>query len=611
MSHAWVIATREVREKGRLFTLALILAVLPFLMTLVPAMRGWGRSMIIGFFGGMLGVALGLGLAIALGASVIGRELTDKRLSFYFAKPVSPASIWIGKAAGGIFTAFACFAIIAVPALIVARDVWSTAWTLSQPQLVAAVLGGVTVLFLTSHAFSTMVRSRSGWLGLDLALLVATGFALLSLAKPLILGQAIGVSLRLAVAIVIGLTAVLATAPVWQLSRGRADVRRNHAALSRFVWIGVAVVLLFAAAYVAWLITPAPSDIVHGFVSQAPGGRWLHANGETRNRGDYVASFLLDTKSGTRLRMPLPWTGPEFSRDGRFVAVVGANTVPVKGSDDLTLYVADLREEKPELRDTRIAGARDFGLSEDGSRLVTIDRGILAVHDLARGALLFSARGFEQNAAHAMIFVKPDVVRIWQYQNSRTKNLEIYEVDLARKSLAKVGQADTYVRYRGLSASADGSRVLLGDAGLLIDGRTGATLQRLPGAGRVGGAILSDGTIVIVERGGRTLRVYDASGQPLRQMNLPPAEFVQIGAELGGGRIALTTSNKPRIDTAYIIDVRSGAIVHQLPGHRVSVPWFSIDPRLPRMDADVQLAIASRDSGIALWDVKSGQRKPL
>ncbi|HEX6158560.1 MAG TPA: hypothetical protein VF111_00240, partial [Thermoanaerobaculia bacterium] len=68
--------------------MALILAVLPFAATLAPAMRGWDKAMIVGFFGGMLGVALGLGLAIALGATTIGRELSDRRLSFYFAKPV-------------------------------------------------------------------------------------------------------------------------------------------------------------------------------------------------------------------------------------------------------------------------------------------------------------------------------------------------------------------------------------------------------------------------------------------------------------------------------------------------------------------------------------------
>jgi ABC-type transport system involved in multi-copper enzyme maturation permease subunit len=607
-----VIATRELREKGRLFTLALILAALPFLMTLVPAMRGWGNSTLIGFFGGMLGVALGLGLAIALGASVIGRELTDKRLSFYFARPLSPASIWIGKAAAGIFTAFACFAIIAVPALIVSRDVWGTAWMLTQPQFVAAVAAGVVVLFLVSHALSTMVRSRSALLGLDIAFIVATGFVLVSLEKPLLLGEGMLMSLRLGAAVLAALTLVLAAGPVWQLAKGRADVRRNHAALSRFVWTGVAVVLLAAAAFVWWVVTPSASDIVRGTVVQAPGGRWLHVHGETKHRGDYIASFLVDTRGGTRLRGLHAWVGPVFSRDGRIAVMGGSGFVPPKRNEDLTLYVVNLADAKPKLHDTRIAAAHEFALSNDGGRLMTIDRGgIVSVHDVARQTLLVSARGLESDAAHAVMFVTPDLVRIWQFNNARTNILEIFELDVRRKSLVKTGQSAINVHYRGLTANADGSRVLLNEAGLLIDGRTGATLRQLPTGRRMGGAILSDGTIVLVERGAGKVHVFDPNGNPLRQVSIPAPKWVRIGAELDGGRIALTTVNDPRLETAYIIDVKRGAIVHQLNGSHVSMPWHSIDPRLPLLGADTDVALASVGGGIALWDMKTGQRKPL
>ena len=37
------------------------------------------------------------GLATILGSSIIGKELSDGRLSFYFSKPVSAGSIWFGN----------------------------------------------------------------------------------------------------------------------------------------------------------------------------------------------------------------------------------------------------------------------------------------------------------------------------------------------------------------------------------------------------------------------------------------------------------------------------------------------------------------------------------
>ncbi|HEX6161175.1 MAG TPA: hypothetical protein VF111_13465, partial [Thermoanaerobaculia bacterium] len=480
----------------------------------------------------------------------------------------------------------------------------------TQPQFVRLVAAATVVLFLVSHALSTMVRSRSALLGLDLALMVGTGFALVSMVRPLLAGQAVRLALGVGEVVLIGFTLVLLAAPVWQLAKGRADLRRNHVALSRFVWTGVAVVLLFAAGYVAWAVHPSPSDIKRGFVTQAPSGGWMHVHGETRNRADYVASFLLDTKSGTRVRMPLPWMGPVFSRDGRVAALTAGDVRTANRSEDLTLSIADLGEAKPRLRETKIQPGNALALSDDGRRLMTIDRsGIVSVHDVAREALLVSARGLEARAYQAAVFLTPDLVRIWQYHNDTKQAVEIFELDVPRKSLTKTGEAPLHVRYRGLSVTGDGSRALLHDAGLLIDGRTGATIKQFPTG--MGGVILNDGTVVLVERAAGRMHVFDANGHPLRQVALPPAEWVRIGAELEGGRIALTTVTRPRIEHAFIVDVKNGRVVHQQKGVHVSVPWFSADPRVPLLGAGVDVALARVGGGVSLWDPETGRTTAL
>jgi ABC-type transport system involved in multi-copper enzyme maturation permease subunit len=96
MNATILIASRELRDRSRLFLIAAVMAVVPFLVALMLRRdRQMGMAAVALF----LGVAYSGGLALMLGVSTIGRELTEKRLSFLFARPVSPAAIWFGKAA--------------------------------------------------------------------------------------------------------------------------------------------------------------------------------------------------------------------------------------------------------------------------------------------------------------------------------------------------------------------------------------------------------------------------------------------------------------------------------------------------------------------------------
>ncbi|HUR79925.1 MAG TPA: hypothetical protein VM733_04125, partial [Thermoanaerobaculia bacterium] len=139
MSAAVTIFTRELRERSRLFAACIVLAAVPFIATMLPSARQH-RSDVIAIVGGAIAVCIGLGTALTLGITVLTRDLSERRLSFYFAKPLHPAALWIGKAAAALVTMAFCFGVIAVPAMLVGGRAWDRRWLGGmQPIVVVAI----------------------------------------------------------------------------------------------------------------------------------------------------------------------------------------------------------------------------------------------------------------------------------------------------------------------------------------------------------------------------------------------------------------------------------------------------------------------------------------
>lgn len=610
MSTALAIAGRELRDKTRIFAAAAILALVPFAAALLPSARAWGRPMVIALAGGLLSIAFALGMAVVLGATAIGRELSDRRLSFYFAKPVSPASIWIGKALASIATTLVVWAIVAVPALLVTRATWNATWMLTQGELVRDVVIAVVVLFLVSHYLSTIIRSRSALLAVDVALLAGTAFALMLLARPLLLGSAIGLLRNLMVAVAVAVTLVLALVPIVQLAQGRTDVRRNHLALSRAFWPAVAVVLLLAAGFVGWVVSAGPSDL-HKMYPLTTGSRWYLVAGEAKNRADYSVAFLVDSQTGDWKRLSLsPYTGVTFSRDGRSVAWSAPTGLRPNDPREIELMVWNPdTEAKPRATGLRVALWTNV-LSHDGKRIASVENGVISVHDLERGALLASARGLREVVAHEMMFVRPDLVRIWQHDEGRG-GIDIFELDVTRKTMTKTGRVEGRITpFQALSANADGSRLLLTHSGMVIDGRTGAELFRLPQPQRPRmTSMLSDGTVVVPERG--RLRIYAPDGRPTADLALPNATSAYVCAELAGGKVVVTSHRDKGGVAALIVDARRGVIERRYEGLAVPpMPWNAADPRTPLVAEGVGLPAAIGDRNV-VWDWKTDERKPI
>ena len=154
-------------------------------------------------------------------------------------------------------------------------------------------------LFLIAHVISTFARSRSPLIVFDFVAAVICGVvdpisdrAARSRARRRHSFKRLSASrwrsLRL-VAIIGG--------GAWQLERGRTDRRRNHLALSQFLWGTMAVALLIAAAYVAWVVSVKPSDLTgHIQATRSTSGPFAVITGTSKGRADYHAAFLLNSR---------------------------------------------------------------------------------------------------------------------------------------------------------------------------------------------------------------------------------------------------------------------------------------------------------------------------
>ena len=312
MNAAILIARRELRERSRLFLIATVLAVVPFIASLtLRDHRSTGMAMTATF----LAVGYAAVVALTLGISTIGREPS------LFAKPVSPAAMWFGKTAAAVVISLGAFLIVALPTYTLAQDGWRDLWGRSDGRAPWAVLLCVA-LFFGGHVASTMLRSRSARAFLDLAFLTIAVLALLAIVRPLLAAGGGSVAARLLMVIGGALLVVVVAAPVWQLARGRIDPIRNHLALSTVLWSAVAIILIVAAAYVRWVITPPPASFV-GFtgLDQSPSGEWVFVSGIAPERGMFITSYLIDSKTGERERLTLPvMSAVTFSADGKVAA---------------------------------------------------------------------------------------------------------------------------------------------------------------------------------------------------------------------------------------------------------------------------------------------------
>lgn len=630
MTHALAIARRDLAERTSVFIAAAVLAVVPFILTLIPGMASFSRTDVITTMGTLLAVGFTLGLALVLGVTMIGRDLSEKRMSFYFSKPVSAAAIWFGKLAAAILSLAICFTVLFVPSYLAGSTSWQKSWNVELP-IAFAVVGTVALaLLLFGHLFGTMFRSKSPLVALDVVLMVVTGLALVAIIRPLLQGFAVDLAVRVAFLLGGALLLILLLCGAWQLAKGRADRKQNHVALSRFVWASMAVVLAIAGAFTAWVVTVSPGDLESPSVSQPEQGTWSFVYGKAKNRMDYNALFAYDLATGDSIRIDgmRSWWSSGFSRDGRHVVYM---KLPGLRAQMGELYLMPLRAgAKAEPLHINITRGGAYTFSDDGSRIAMIDsEGILSVHDLASKKALVSAKIPVKGAnRRRFFFAAPDVVRVYvqtpQYGSAKLTEfaVEIYEVDLRTRALTHTGMYRCMTKNFGITVSADGTRALTverDDIGVnhanVIDARTGQVIAAAPATTMMRLTLLADGSVATLDEvsGDWMLTVHGNDGSE-RKTPLGRMERAYFVRQLEGDRLVIAGKGG-KTWSLIVADYAHGSVVRRdedaHPSSFGYEEWYGSDPRRSVAAADQPIAMTDSANALYAWQPLTGAKKKL
>jgi hypothetical protein len=591
------VVRREIVERRILLVTGFALGLVPLLTFFVPRLGGREGRQAIAL---MLVCSLSWGIALVLGATIYVRDLADRRLGFYFSRPVAPSTVYAGKLVAAALLLLGASVLAVVPTLFSGGFATSLVAGREAGILWSVAIGFGLVLLPLAHAAGTAIRVQDAWKAFHLPALVLTvlivAWSGAEITRAAFGPTAIGYVLIFCLTVPVVLTA----AGFVQAQAGRTDPVRSHRALSLAAWGVLLPLALVGAGGAAWYSHPSPSAIKRLYTASASrGSGLLFVAGEGSGlRAEATWGFLLDPRNPERFVRTGPavpyGAQPEFgydpqielSRDGR----VAAWRAPAPTSSAWSL-----EPEEWELRIARMEGDRitssgtglltplgssfDFTLSQDGSRVALLEHGVVSVVELASGKTLISARPSGSHPNLAIAFVDEDHVRLierWGYWGREpvTRSLSIFDLDVRARHLERTGEvALGPTRSVRTLLEPSGDRMLVfGDfagAVSLRDGRTGRPIADLAEKG-LAGTFLEDGRIVLVTRKdpGLALRLYSDHGEPIRTVDVGAVRWAQIAGQPSSSTVLLAVqrSDSPTSRASLVVDLATGAVVKELPG---------------------------------------------
>lgn len=597
------VLERELVERRLLAVVALVAGLLPFLVPFVSNARHLDPAELRSGAALAFGMTFTVIVAIVLGASVLAGDLAERRLGFYFSRPLPGWAVWAGKMAATALLTLGGGLLVLLPAslaggiglgsILPGKAVPSDLFSLGLFWVAAALF-----LILASHAVSVMVRARSPWLAVDLAAAAVVGLLLWDARVDLLFAGALPFSPTpwdgLAAALVfLG----LAVAGAAQVMRGRTDLRRGHRVLSLTLW---GLLLLVAAAgqgLSRWMLDVSPEDLEQVTeVSSSPRGSWAAFSGPARHRGEYRPRFLLDTASGRFFRTGGWWT--LFSEDGGRAVWTEPSWRSLRSPDrspdrspELVLYHLDLRDPKAAPAATSIMFQEPFfglALSPGGERVASIRGKRLLVEDLDREKILASIPlpeipgvlwpdGFLRflDSGHVLLLVRRPLREGLAQRVEGGFEVLAAVADLSPGSSLQVRSLGKVPGYPNLSLSPDGGRLFIhgGRQGIsrLLDVRTGREIASLtPGQETLWTSsprFLADGRIVF-RKSRQELQVFSPGLVPERTFRFEGVLASEIGSQPAPGRLVVATAkpggrasfNDPSPWQILLLDLATGEV---------------------------------------------------
>ncbi|MEE4273494.1 MAG: hypothetical protein V2I67_17600, partial [Thermoanaerobaculales bacterium] len=181
MKAFFALVSREISERKALLAAAAVASLLPVLAPLLPSAGSNPPEDIREAVMWVVLIGLAPLFALLIGVSFIGRDLSEGRMGFYYAQPISGATIWFGKLAAVLVLVWAVEYIIALPTALLAPD---PLYFLFLPSFLSesipiwlapsVILLLSAFVVLLAHAIGTIWRARSSRLVVDVvAFLVA------------------------------------------------------------------------------------------------------------------------------------------------------------------------------------------------------------------------------------------------------------------------------------------------------------------------------------------------------------------------------------------------------------------------------------------------------
>ena len=257
MTGTLTVAAREIAERKLLFLGAFAAGLLPLGFPLLPALRGSAHdARSVAMF--LLAATIAVAFSLVFGATILASDIAQKRLAFYFSRPLPAASIWAGKLLAALLISVGCVLLAAAPVLFLEGERAFSVATggLDARGLLVLTLPAVLLLLLLAHVVASMARLRSAWIVLDITLAVVFAVAIAFSLRSLFFAGFRGsyepsrAAERLLWWLPV-LIAILLIASYVQVADGRTDVRRSHGALSATLW-GLTAVLAAILGGLAW-----------------------------------------------------------------------------------------------------------------------------------------------------------------------------------------------------------------------------------------------------------------------------------------------------------------------------------------------------------------------
>jgi hypothetical protein len=438
-----VVLRHEIAERRLLFLGGGLLGLVPFLAVLVPGLAAGAVPDMRDTLALFLALAVSGLAALLLGATVIAGDLAEGRLGFFFSRPLPGWVIWAGKLGGATACAAAAGLLVLLPVWLVDVAAAGGPHSPVEPPLLVLWAVALPAAVLAAHAGGVMLRSRSSWLILDLAVVVAVVAIVWATVQRLLYWSVWMGPAQMAPFFIIAAGVALLSASAAQVLSGRTDLRRGHRRLS-LTLAGVALAAALGFAGLAqWWLAIGPQDLRRwSWIEAEPGNRWVAVSGLVDRIANYRASFLLQPASGraVRTRGMLYFWPDAFSANAR--RAVWTEREGTSRDATWVLMWLDLDRAGAEpVRSTVAMGSlvRSLALSPSGARVALVLPGRIEVSDLASGRIL-AAPAFKDYWSGAAQFVDENhlSLRALRLDGDDRGGLDTYTLDLSTGRLRQV-----------------------------------------------------------------------------------------------------------------------------------------------------------------------------